>query len=263
MTPFSFLYYYYYLFIFWWVLFQLNVYSTLFPYLECPRRHVLAARRSGGSEPKLAPTNQTAIYETQLLLGHIVQYWYSDTFIRELLPESMASSGVFLPCFALISLLFACSDAADYVVGGTEDAWKIPSSPGFPLTDWAKKQRFQIGDSLSNFITLTFVFFFFFFPVWIFFSLSRFFPFPSLLISVPSGAFLLFNSLLLWFSIGFWLGVVLFRFYLFFSLHFLSVLAFLLLFHFLALSLSSNPDTPSFSDLQSSNMTAKSIQCWN
>ncbi|RVW96213.1 hypothetical protein VitviT2T_016878 [Vitis vinifera] len=60
----------------------------------------------------------------------------------------MASSGVFLPCFALISLLFACSDAADYVVGGTEDAWKIPSSPGFPLTDWAKKQRFQIGDSL-------------------------------------------------------------------------------------------------------------------
>lgn len=90
----------------------------------------------------------------------------------------MASSGVFLPCFALISLLFACSDAADYVVGGTEDAWKIPSSPGFPLTDWAKKQRFQIGDSLSNFITLTFVFFFFFFPVWIFFSLT-FLSFPK------------------------------------------------------------------------------------
>nr|WBU91734.1 early nodulin protein [Tetrastigma hemsleyanum] len=61
----------------------------------------------------------------------------------------MATSRVFLLCFALISLLFACSHAAEYLVGGSVDAWKVPSSHGrLSLSDWAKKQRFRIGDYL-------------------------------------------------------------------------------------------------------------------
>ncbi|KAK1275611.1 Early nodulin-like protein 1 [Acorus gramineus] len=48
----------------------------------------------------------------------------------------------------LIFITTLSSEAKDFLVGGTTNAWKIPSSPSESLNRWAESTRFQIGDSL-------------------------------------------------------------------------------------------------------------------
>ncbi|KAL7001764.1 hypothetical protein U1Q18_002912 [Sarracenia purpurea var. burkii] len=45
-------------------------------------------------------------------------------------------------------LVSSSSEARDFLVGGSTDAWKIPSSPSDSLNQWAESSRFLIGDSL-------------------------------------------------------------------------------------------------------------------
>ncbi|XP_021746302.1 early nodulin-like protein 3 [Chenopodium quinoa] len=47
-----------------------------------------------------------------------------------------------------IALFSSFAEAKDHLVGGTSDAWKVPSSQSDSLNKWAEKQRFQIGDNL-------------------------------------------------------------------------------------------------------------------
>ncbi|KAK1269829.1 Early nodulin-like protein 1 [Acorus gramineus] len=71
--------------------------------------------------------------------------------IRAHLKSTMASSTVFTsaPLFlALIFITTISSEAKDFLVGGTTNAWKIPTSKTDSLNSWAEGTRFQIGDSL-------------------------------------------------------------------------------------------------------------------
>ncbi|KAK1316316.1 hypothetical protein QJS10_CPA05g02213 [Acorus calamus] len=63
----------------------------------------------------------------------------------------MASSTVFTSAPLFLSLIFIStisSEAKDFLVGGTTNAWKIPTSKTDSLNSWAQGTRFQIGDSL-------------------------------------------------------------------------------------------------------------------
>ncbi|KAL4284327.1 hypothetical protein GQ457_16G000420 [Hibiscus cannabinus] len=48
----------------------------------------------------------------------------------------------------LLFLFLSISEAKEIVVGGKENAWKIPSSESDSLNNWAANSRFRIGDSL-------------------------------------------------------------------------------------------------------------------
>nr|CAD1823146.1 unnamed protein product [Ananas comosus var. bracteatus] len=52
----------------------------------------------------------------------------------------------YLCIFALFAVL-AVSEAADFL-GGSTNAWKIPTSASDTLNQWAAANRFQVGDSL-------------------------------------------------------------------------------------------------------------------
>ncbi|KAK1322682.1 Early nodulin-like protein 3 [Acorus calamus] len=63
----------------------------------------------------------------------------------------MASTVSAAPLFlSLIFITTLSSEAKDFLVGGTTNAWKIPSSPSDSLNRWAESTRFQIGDSLGK-----------------------------------------------------------------------------------------------------------------
>lgn len=59
----------------------------------------------------------------------------------------------------LLFLLFGLTVAKEILVGGKTDAWKVPTSESDSLNKWAARARFQVGDYLGNFISLTFLFF--------------------------------------------------------------------------------------------------------
>ncbi|XP_073004210.1 early nodulin-like protein 14 [Typha latifolia] len=59
---------------------------------------------------------------------------------------SMSSSLLFFSTFLLISSI--SSEAKDFLVGGSTDSWKIPTSTSDSLNKWAEANRFQVGDSL-------------------------------------------------------------------------------------------------------------------
>ncbi|XP_077238141.1 early nodulin-like protein 14 [Tasmannia lanceolata] len=60
----------------------------------------------------------------------------------------MASSRILFSSLILISLFLSLSEATDFLVGGTTNSWKIPSSTSESLNQWAESNRFRIGDSL-------------------------------------------------------------------------------------------------------------------
>lgn len=59
--------------------------------------------------------------------------------------------GRVLGLFCLL-LVVHKGDAYDFVVGG-QKGWSVPSDPNSnPYNQWAEKSRFQIGDSLGEFL---------------------------------------------------------------------------------------------------------------
>ncbi|KAK7329923.1 hypothetical protein VNO77_24105 [Canavalia gladiata] len=48
----------------------------------------------------------------------------------------------------IICLLIYCSHAKEYVVGGSENSWKVPLPSPDSLNHWANTHRFRIGDVL-------------------------------------------------------------------------------------------------------------------
>ncbi|KAK7265079.1 hypothetical protein RJT34_32695 [Clitoria ternatea] len=54
----------------------------------------------------------------------------------------------FLVIMLSMWLLISCSQAKEYVVGGTENSWKIPLSSPNSLTQWSNTHQFRIGDAL-------------------------------------------------------------------------------------------------------------------
>lgn len=46
-------------------------------------------------------------------------------------------------------LLICCSQAKQYVVGGTANSWKTPLSSPHSLNHWANSHHFKIGDTLG------------------------------------------------------------------------------------------------------------------
>ncbi|GJV46433.1 early nodulin-like protein 1 [Tanacetum coccineum] len=63
----------------------------------------------------------------------------------------MGSTKVSLLCFviglALFSMNVHVSEALEFVVGGKENSWRVPSAPD-ALNTWAEKERFKTGDVL-------------------------------------------------------------------------------------------------------------------
>ncbi|KAI7758092.1 hypothetical protein M8C21_002083 [Ambrosia artemisiifolia] len=53
----------------------------------------------------------------------------------------------FVTCFILFSLNFDAYEATQFVVGGKENLWRIPTSTN-ELNTWAQHERFKIGDSI-------------------------------------------------------------------------------------------------------------------
>ncbi|KAF5181515.1 Early nodulin-like protein [Thalictrum thalictroides] len=59
----------------------------------------------------------------------------------------MASIRVVFSALVFGFLLFnTLSEAKEFLVGGSKEAWKIPSSPSDSLNQWAQRSRFQIND---------------------------------------------------------------------------------------------------------------------
>ncbi|PPS04199.1 hypothetical protein GOBAR_AA16443 [Gossypium barbadense] len=50
---------------------------------------------------------------------------------------------------ALAFVLFRVGEGKDILVGGSEDAWKIPKNASDSLNQWARKHRFKVGDFLN------------------------------------------------------------------------------------------------------------------
>ncbi|WOK95052.1 early nodulin-like protein 1 [Canna indica] len=48
----------------------------------------------------------------------------------------------------LILAIFTSSEAKDFLVGGNENAWRVPPTTTDSLNQWAENNRFQVGDSL-------------------------------------------------------------------------------------------------------------------
>lgn len=67
--------------------------------------------------------------------------------------ESMASLRTTIPFWILsMLLLFTSMEAREYVVGGNNCSWEIPISSAGSLQEWARTNRFFVGDILSNII---------------------------------------------------------------------------------------------------------------
>ena len=62
----------------------------------------------------------------------------------------MDSLRTLVPFLALAFVLFSVCEAKDILVGGSENAWKIPNNSSDSLNQWAGKNRFKVGDFLSN-----------------------------------------------------------------------------------------------------------------
>ncbi|XP_058785944.1 early nodulin-like protein 14 [Vicia villosa] len=60
----------------------------------------------------------------------------------------VASSRTVSPSILFMFFLFGLSAATDLLVGGKENAWKVPSSEADSLNKWAGKSRFNVGDHL-------------------------------------------------------------------------------------------------------------------
>ncbi|CAL9772708.1 unnamed protein product [Musa acuminata subsp. burmannicoides] len=58
----------------------------------------------------------------------------------------MSSSS--LICLTLLLVSFTISEARDFLVGGDDQAWRVPPTTNDSLNRWAEKNRFQVGDSL-------------------------------------------------------------------------------------------------------------------
>lgn len=59
----------------------------------------------------------------------------------------MASLRTFL-VLAAVFMLFSFCEAKYILVGGSENAWKIPNNSSISLNLWAEKHRFRVGDFL-------------------------------------------------------------------------------------------------------------------
>ncbi|KAI3423751.1 Phytocyanin domain-containing protein [Psidium guajava] len=61
----------------------------------------------------------------------------------------MARSKAFLPPFLAAMAIFSSihAEAREFVVGGKESSWQVPSSPS-QLNQWAQTNRFKVGDFL-------------------------------------------------------------------------------------------------------------------
>lgn len=62
----------------------------------------------------------------------------------------MASLRTLVWFSALAFALFRVGEGKDFLVGGSEDAWKIPKNASDSLNHWARKHRFRVGDFLGN-----------------------------------------------------------------------------------------------------------------
>ncbi|XVE53643.1 hypothetical protein DITRI_Ditri03aG0019500 [Diplodiscus trichospermus] len=60
----------------------------------------------------------------------------------------MACLRTLVPVLALVFLSFSFCEAMDILVGGSENAWKIPNNSSDSLNQWAAKTRFKVGDVL-------------------------------------------------------------------------------------------------------------------
>ncbi|XP_022728841.1 early nodulin-like protein 1 [Durio zibethinus] len=60
----------------------------------------------------------------------------------------MASLKTLVPVLVLAFVLFSFCEAKDILVGGSENAWKIPNNSSDSLNQWARKYRFRVGDFL-------------------------------------------------------------------------------------------------------------------
>ena len=64
----------------------------------------------------------------------------------------MAQLKATVPFVVACLVIFSSSsalEAREFLVGGTENAWKIPPSP-MALNQWAGRNRFRVGDVLSS-----------------------------------------------------------------------------------------------------------------
>ncbi|XVE97458.1 hypothetical protein REPUB_Repub03eG0021400 [Reevesia pubescens] len=61
----------------------------------------------------------------------------------------MASLRTLVLLLALVFVLFSFCEAKDILVGGSENAWKIPDNSSDSLNQWARKIRFKVGDFLT------------------------------------------------------------------------------------------------------------------
>ncbi|KAI3803088.1 hypothetical protein L1987_31236 [Smallanthus sonchifolius] len=63
----------------------------------------------------------------------------------------MGPTRFFLLCFITglvsFSMNFDVHEGAEFLVGGKENSWRIPTSPN-GLNEWAEKERFKVGDVL-------------------------------------------------------------------------------------------------------------------
>jgi hypothetical protein len=59
------------------------------------------------------------------------------------------ASRVLLLCVSVVLAAAAAAEARDFVVGGANDAWKVPAQPD-ALAKWASANRFQVGDKLGK-----------------------------------------------------------------------------------------------------------------
>jgi len=67
-----------------------------------------------------------------------------------------AYSSVSASLLLIFFLLFGLSVAREILVGGKTDAWRIPASESDSLNQWAQRSRFQVGDSLGNYLLPSF-----------------------------------------------------------------------------------------------------------
>ncbi|KAK9078837.1 hypothetical protein SSX86_002895 [Deinandra increscens subsp. villosa] len=59
----------------------------------------------------------------------------------------MGSTRFLLLCLFSFSMSFVAHEATEFVVGGKEKSWAIPTSANV-LNEWAEKERFKVGDVL-------------------------------------------------------------------------------------------------------------------
>jgi hypothetical protein len=78
--------------------------------------------------------------------------------------ESMASLKTIIPIVTLFVFLVAFSEGREFLVGGKENSWTSPPSSD-SLILWAEKNRFIVGDFLSNISSHSSLFNYYFFII--------------------------------------------------------------------------------------------------